>query len=105
MYEQNQMDRKTPEANELLFQVSKPQTEFPEIEAADATMTEETIAGLEPATDHHGEIPPEDEVEEADEVEDEEPPEEETKETNEKVTEEPFASLEEDENPLEEEED
>ncbi|KAF8030292.1 hypothetical protein BT93_E2671 [Corymbia citriodora subsp. variegata] len=85
-------------------QVSGPQTEFAEIEAADATNTEETIAGWEAAADHDGEIPSEETIEEADEVEAEEPPEEETKETKAEVTEEPAASLDEDENPLEEEE-
>ncbi|XP_030471145.1 major latex allergen Hev b 5-like [Syzygium oleosum] len=85
-------------------QVSGSPTEFEEIEAADETKAEETIAELEPATDHDGEVPSEEAIEEADEVEAEEPPEEETKETNVEVTEEPAASPEEDENPLEEEE-
>lgn len=104
MYDQNQIDKRTPETNELLSQVSGSPTEFEEIEAADATKAEETIAELEPATDHDGEVPSEEAIEEADEVEAEEPPEEETKETNVEVTEEPAASPEEDENPLEEEE-
>ncbi|XP_030553041.1 fibrous sheath CABYR-binding protein-like [Rhodamnia argentea] len=85
-------------------QVSGSPSEFEEIEAADTTKTEETIAGLEPTTDHDGEIPAEEAIEEADEVEAEEAPEEETKETNAKFTEEPAATPDEDENPLEEEE-
>lgn len=88
----------------MLSQVSGSPREFEEIEAADATETEETIAGLEPATDHDGKIPAEEAIEEANEVEAEEPPEEETKETNAEFAEEPAATPDEDENPLEEEE-